>query len=209
MPLDALFHFAHAGQVFIELAFVARTDALGKILGAILDAVENAEVLQAATVVKQVVPGERWVHFYRDRRIRTLPGEVGTVGQGKVRLVVTGHGLLAGQHDARLRRLFAHAVGNHLIDADAGVDDGAFRNVRAGQQTAGLGGMNSLPRERLDVETINHVDLLFERLQGRQRLREFHGRALALGAPVIFVNAIAQEDDAKTLGEGGRWWHIR
>jgi hypothetical protein len=70
-------------------------------------------------------------------------------------------------------------------------------------------GMNALAGERLDVETINHVDLLFERLQGRQRLAEFHGGALAFGAPVILVNAIAQENDAKTLGESGRRWDIR
>jgi hypothetical protein len=115
-----------------ELAFVGFTYALGKILGAIFYAVENADVLQAATVVKQVVPGERGVDFYRNGRVRTLPGEVGTVGHGKVRLVVTGHGLLAGQHDAGLGRLFAYVGGNPLIDADARVDDGAFRNVRAG-----------------------------------------------------------------------------
>jgi hypothetical protein len=36
-----------------------------------------------------------------------------------------------------------------------------------------------------------------------------HGGALAFGAPVIFVNAIAQENDAKTLGESGRRWDIR
>jgi hypothetical protein len=29
-----------------------------------------------------------------------MTGEVGTVGHGKVRLVVSLHGLLAGQHDA-------------------------------------------------------------------------------------------------------------
>src|SRR5580698_5224361 len=65
--LYALFYFAHTGEVFIELAFVGATDALGKILGAVFYAVENAEVLQAAMVVKQVVPGERWVDFYGDR----------------------------------------------------------------------------------------------------------------------------------------------
>src|ERR1700722_3047907 len=97
--LYTLFHFAHAGQVFIELAFVGPTDALGKILGAVFDTVENADVLQTATVVKQVVPGERGVDFDRDRRIGTLPGEVGTVGQGEVRLVITRHGLIAGKHD--------------------------------------------------------------------------------------------------------------
>src|ERR1700722_2590251 len=57
--LYALLHFAHAGQVFVKLAFVGTADALGKILGTVFDAVENADVLQAATVVKQVVPGER------------------------------------------------------------------------------------------------------------------------------------------------------
>src|ERR1700677_2810146 len=98
--LYALFHFAHAGQVFIQLAFVGPTDAFGQILGAIFYAVENADVLQAATVVKQVVPGERWVDFDRNRGIGTLPGEVGTVGKGEVRLVVSRHGLLAGKHDA-------------------------------------------------------------------------------------------------------------
>jgi hypothetical protein len=69
--------------------------------------------------------------------------------------------------------------------------------------------MNSLPRERVDVESVDHIDFFFERLEGGERLRELHGGAIAFGAPVIFVNAIAQKDDAKTLGEGGRWWHIR
>src|SRR3984957_1991195 len=156
--LYALFHFAHAGQIFIELALVGPTDALGEILGAVFDSIQNADVLQAATVVKQVVPGERWVDFDRDRRIGTLPGEVGTVGQGEVRLVVSGHGLLAGEHDAGLRRVFAHVGGNPLVDADAGVDDGAFRNVRAGQETASLGGMNALAGQRVHVESINDVD---------------------------------------------------
>src|SRR5580704_2993849 len=129
--LYALFYFAHAGQVFIELALVGGTYAPGKILGAGFYSIQNANVLQAATVVKQVVPGERWVDFYRDRRIGTLPGEVGTVGEGEVRLVVSGHGLLAGQHDAGLRSVFAHVVGNPLVNADAGVDDGPFRDVGA------------------------------------------------------------------------------
>src|SRR3984957_15550266 len=79
--LYALFHFAHAGQVFIELAFVGSTDALGQILGAVFDSIQNADVLQAATVVKQVVPGERWVGFDGDRRIGTLPGGGGTEAQ--------------------------------------------------------------------------------------------------------------------------------
>jgi hypothetical protein len=104
--------------------------ALGKILGAVFYAVENADVLQAATVVKEVVPGERGVD--RDGRARTLPGEVGTLGHGKVRLVVSGHGLLAGEHDAGLGGFFAYVGGNPLIDAGAGVNDQAGKNSGAG-----------------------------------------------------------------------------
>jgi hypothetical protein len=68
--------------------------------------------------------------------------------------------------------------------------------------------MNSLPRERVDVETVDYVDFLFEGFQGGEGLAEFHVGALAFGTPVTFVNAVAQEDDAKTLGEGGGWWEV-
>ena len=69
--------------------------------------------------------------------------------------------------------------------------------------------MNALAGQRLDVETVNDVDLLFEGFQRRQRLAELHVGALALGAPVILVDAAAQEDDAETLGEGGGRGDIR
>jgi hypothetical protein len=95
--------------------------------------VENADVLQAATVVKEVVPGERGVD--RDGRARSLPGEVETVGRGKVGLVVTGHGLLAGQHDAGLGGFFAHVGDNPLIDADAGVNDQAAEKLGSGRKS--------------------------------------------------------------------------
>jgi hypothetical protein len=64
---------AHAGQVFVQLASVGGAYTLGKILGAIFYTVENADVLQAATVAKEVVPGERGVD--RNGRVRTLRGE--------------------------------------------------------------------------------------------------------------------------------------
>ena len=50
--------------------------------------------------------------------------------------MVAGHRLLARQHDARLRRVLPDAIGDHLIHADAGVDDRALLNVRAGEQAA-------------------------------------------------------------------------
>jgi hypothetical protein len=66
--LYALFYFALAGQVFIELACVGGAYTPGKILGAVFYAVENADVLQAATVVKagkygDMIPGCREKEF--------------------------------------------------------------------------------------------------------------------------------------------------
>ena len=96
-------------------------------------------------------------------------------------------------------------AGDHLIDADAGMDDGALGDVRARQQAAGLGGMDALAGQRLDIEAVDHIDLLLERLQRLQRLAELHVGALAFGAPMILVDAAAQEHHAEALGEvGGR-----
>ena len=48
------------------------------------------------------------------------------------------------------------------------MDDGALLNVRAGEQAAGLRGVNALPGGGLVEETVDHVDLLLQRLQGRR-----------------------------------------
>ena len=45
-----------------------------------------------------------------------------------------------------------------------------FEMCAPDKQTAGLGGMNALARERLDVETVDHVDLLFEGFEGGEGL---------------------------------------
>ncbi len=172
-----------------------------EVLGAVLHAVENADIQQAAAIVEQVVPGERRIDFDRHRRIRSLPGDVRTVGHREIGLVIAGHRLFAGQHDAGLRRVLADMAGDHLIDADAGMDDGALRDVRARQQAAGLAGVNALAGQRLDVEAVDHVDLLLQRLQRLQRLAELHGGAVAFGAPMILVDAAAQEHHAEALGE--------
>ncbi len=68
-------------------------------------------------------------------------------------------------------------------------------------------GMNALAGQRLDVEAVDHIDLLLQRLQRLQRLAELHGGARAFGAPVIFVDAAAQEHHAEALGESG--WRRR
>ena len=170
----------------------------------ILHAIENAHVAQAAAILEQVVPGQRRVDFDRHRRIRTLPGDVRAVGHREVGLVVAGHRLLAGQHDAGLRRVLADAIGDHLVDADARLDDGALLNGRAGEQAAGLRGVNALAGGALVEQAVDHVDLVLQRLQRRQGLAELHVGARALGAPVILVHAVAHEQDAEALREGGR-----
>ena len=149
--LYSLLHFAYAGEIFIQLAFVAGADFACKVLRTFLHAVENTDIQQAAAVIEQVVPGERGIDFHRNRRFRALPRDMRAVRHGEVRLVVTGHWLFTSENDTRLGSIFADAVGDHLIDTNAGVDDGALRNMSARQQAAGLARVDALASERLDV----------------------------------------------------------
>src|SRR6185312_16562390 len=73
---DALFHFAHAGEVLIQLRLVLGADFAAERLSAIFHAVENADVDLAPAIFEQVVPRERRVDFDRHWRIRRLPGDV-------------------------------------------------------------------------------------------------------------------------------------
>ena len=203
--LDALFHFAHAGRD-IRRACSCRVELIcaAERFGAVLHAVEDADVPQAAAVVEQVVPGERGIHFHGHRRIGRLPGDVRAVGQREVGLVVAGHGLLAGQHDAGLRRVVAHVVGDHLIHADAGVDDGALLKCarrRAGCRSA----RDECPgRWRLVEEAVDDVDLLFSGSSGSSVLLSFMAAPAPSAAPVILVDAVAQEHHGEALALGGR-----
>ena len=53
------------------------------------------------------------------------------------------------------------------------------------------------------LQAVDHIDLLLQGLQRLQGLAELHLGAIAFGAPVILVDAAAQEDHAEALGEGG------
>ena len=74
--------------------------------------------------------------------------------------------------------------------------------MRAREQTSGLGGMDALTSERLDEETVDHVDLLLQGFQGLERFAELHGGTLAFRTPVILIDAVAEEDDSEALREG-------
>src|SRR3954453_6470015 len=61
--------------------------------------------------------------------------------------------------------------------------------------------MNALTGQSLYEETIDYVDLLLQRLQWLQRFTQGHCSALAVRAPVVFVDAVSHEDDAESLGK--------
>ena len=201
--IDALLHFAHAGQILVQLGFVVRADRPAEAFGVILHAIENAHVSKAAAVLKKVVEGQRGVDFIRHRRVRSLPGDVRAVGHREVRLVVSGHRLLASQNDAGLRGILADTIGDHLIHGDARFDDGALLNGRAGEQASGLRGVNALAGRPLVEQAVNHVDLMLQRLKRRQGLAELHIGSRTLGAPMILVHAIPHEQNRETFREGG------
>jgi len=57
--------------------------------------------------------------------------------------VISGHRLLAGQHDARVGRILSNRVRDHLIHSQAGMQNGALRNLSAGKQAARVRRMNA------------------------------------------------------------------
>src|SRR4051812_20043770 len=126
---------------------------------------------------------------------------MGAVSQRKVGLVEAGNRLLAREHHARLERFLPNAVGDHLIDRDARVDDRALLKRGARQQTAGLGRVNAQAGRGLVEQAINDIDLALQRLEGRERLAEFHVSSRALSAPVILVYAAAEEHHSKSFRE--------
>ena len=54
----ALFNFAHAGEVFVELGFVGGTDFALQARGFVFDAIENALQAAAAAIFEKAVEGE-------------------------------------------------------------------------------------------------------------------------------------------------------
>ena len=118
--------------------------------------------------------------------------------------MISGHRLLAGQNDAGLRGVLADTTGEHLIHGDTCFDDGSLLNVRAGEQTSGLRGVNAMTDSPLVEEAVNHVDLMLQRLKRREGLAEHHIGSRALGVPMILVHSIPHEQNSETLREGSR-----
>ena len=90
-----------------------------KARGLILDTVENALVPAVAAVLEEAVESQRGIDFHRHGRVGALPGNVRAVGHREIRLVITGDGLLAAEHQAGLHRVLPEVIGQHLIHADA------------------------------------------------------------------------------------------
>jgi hypothetical protein len=64
-PVDALLHFADAGEVFVELGLVVGADFADEAGGVVLHAVEDALVPAAAAILEEAVEGERRIDFHR------------------------------------------------------------------------------------------------------------------------------------------------
>ena len=101
-------------------------------------------------------------------------------------------------------RVLAEAVGEHLVHGDAAADGRALLDRHAGQQVAGLPGMNAHADGRLVEQAVDDVDLRLERLQRLEALAQLHLGARALGPPVVAVDAVAHEQHGEAFREGGR-----
>ena len=138
-PLDALLDLAHAGQVLVELGLVARADLAAAASSA--RSFTRSRMLLLRRLPRfsnRLSNASDGYTSFGTGDVGALPGDVRAVGHREVRLVVAGHRLLAAQHHARLQRLLADVVGEHLVHADAAVEIGALLERHAGEEVAGL-----------------------------------------------------------------------
>ena len=117
--------------------------------------------------------------------------------------MIAGHRLFDRQHEARLRGVLADVARDHLVHADAAVDDRALLQRHAGQQVAGHPGMDADAGRGLVEQAVDDVDLRLDRLERLQRLAQLHRGAAALGRPGIRIDAVALEDDGEALRRRG------
>ena len=114
--------------------------------------------------------------------------------------MVAGDRLLAPQHEARLRGLFAQARGEHLIHADAPAQHGAPLQRGARQDVAGLAGVDADAR-RVPVEQArDDVQPRPERGQGFEAPAQLHVGARAPRRPVRGADAVAHEQGREPPG---------
>ena len=202
--VHALFHLAHAVEIFVELGMVGGADLSVEASGVLLDAVEDTLGATAAAVFKQAVERERRVDLHRDGRVRVLPRDVRTVGHREIRLVITGDGLFAAEDETGLSRLVAEARREDLIHADAAVEDGALGERQAGEEITRHAGVDADARGGAVVEAADDIQLGAKRLQRLQRFAQLHLGPGALGPPMLAVDAIAHEHGGESLRIGRR-----
>ena len=156
----------------------------------VLAALEVRDALVAGAVTKQPFEGELRIVFRRQRLVGRLPGEVVFVGAGVARIAFAGLAYhVAGELERREARQVPDLVGHHLVDGDARLDvracglldayPGEERAARARVITRTIG-----PGIRAHaVETRDHLQLIANIHQRRQRRREREVRAAFAGRP--------------------------
>ena len=203
-PVDAFLHFADARQILVELGLVVAADLPAQAGSVVLHPVEDALRAAGAAVLEETVERQRGIDFHRHRRIRALPRDVRAVGHGKVGLVVAGDGLFTTEDHARLDRVLADVVGQHLVHAYAALEHGAFHERHSGKEIAGLPGMDADADRRPVEEAVDEVHLRLQAFHRLEALAEFHAFAGTLRPPVVSVDAIAPEEGGKSFWHRGR-----
>ena len=93
------------------------------------------------------------------------------------------------------------SAGQHLVDADAAAQHGPLLQRHAGEDVAGLPGVDADAGRRLVEQAVDDVHLGLERRQRLEALAQLHLGAGALGPPVVAVDAVAHEQHGEPLGE--------
>ena len=198
---DALFQVAHGGEVLVELLAVAPAELAAQALGIAQDQIEHAFVARAlAAVVEQLVEGLLGINFLGRRRRRAAPGQVGGVERG-VTAVGAVLGTFGADGEAGDRRLAADAGGDDLVHGQSDLDVGrGLLDLQAREQVhlrvvpARTGDRGRIP------QALEDHDLVLDRLERLQALQQVQAVRAVAGAPVVRVDAVAEEADRQAAG---------
>ena len=202
--IDARLDLPHARKVSVKSFPVGSAHHSADTLGAIFHAIQDALMPEAPAILEHAVERARRRQLARHGRTVAPPRDVRAVRHREVRLVIPGHRRLARQHEARLRRLVTHSVREHLVCGDPRSHDRPWLEGHAGQEIAGLRGMDAHSDGRFVEQAVDHVDLQLQGVKWLKRSAQRHFGAVAARPPVIAVDAVAREQHGKPLRKSAR-----
>ena len=214
--LDAHFHVAHRGQVFIQLAPVVRAEIARQTAGVCADEVEHARapaqqrrtgcVARCRRIAEELFKHVAWIHGYGQGLGRRAPGQGVGVRAAEADVAAAEQaGWFDPEFEGAEGRRCAEQIGCALIHGYAVVQIRTLRGlrVRAGEEgraAAAVGATRITEGLRIGVrEAGHHAEAVAQMLKGLERRRHRIVGACGGGPEGVHAHAVRYVEHGQTL----------